>query len=532
MRCDKRDRNERTRVFLPRLGWIAAVALAACAFAVRSAPSADAGAAFRAALESIRVDDLRQEMKILTDDDKAGREPGTVGSRAAAEYLRRQLAAAQVQPAGDGGGYFQTFAPNYCNVLGKIKGSDPQLAKECILVGGHYDHLGLGIHGASLGPTGAIHPGADDNASGTTGVLELAQAFAALPKTPRRTVVFAFWDAEEKGLLGSKHWVAHPTVAIEQLKFAVNLDMIGRMRNEQLFIFGSRTGYGLRRLVSSCNEESPPMQIQFPWGVRANSDHYSFIEKSVPTLMFHTGAHEQLHRPTDRPERIDYLAEQRIVRTAFAVLYDLANRDAMPQFREAGRSETDEQRQEAARQKPQLPERLGVVWDTQATPGRGVRICQVAPNSAAAKAGLALGDRVLKFDGRDIRTDVDLIGAVATAPNATVATVEKSGKPAATEVPVQLMGQRLRFGFLWRLDDAEPRTVVLTQVIPGTPAAKAGLEAEDRILDVDGRSFADEKELAARLDKAAGGLRFRIDRNGRLRVIEVQLETASIRRAA
>ena len=141
-------------------------------------------------------------------------------------------------------------------MLAILQGSDPKLRDQVIVVGAHYDHLGYGGR-ASLGPYGYIHPGADDNASGTAAVLELAKAFTILSAPPKRSILFAAWDAEEKGLLGSKYWVAHPTVPLEHVVAAVNLDMVGRLRDDHLIVFGARSGYGWRRLLSSQNDDRP-----------------------------------------------------------------------------------------------------------------------------------------------------------------------------------------------------------------------------------------------------------------------------------
>ncbi len=202
---------------------------------------------------------------------KAAR-PARRGGRAAGDYLAEQYARLHVPGAAADGGYFQPFAPNFRNVLAILQGSDPQLRDQVIVVGAHYDHIGYGGHGLSLGPYGYIHPGADDNASGTSAVLELAKAFTILSSPPKRSILFAAWDAEEKGLLGSKHWVAHPTVPLEHVAAALNLDMIGRLRDEHLIVFGVRSGYGWRRLISGQNDDSG-LRLDFSWSLKPNADY-------------------------------------------------------------------------------------------------------------------------------------------------------------------------------------------------------------------------------------------------------------------
>ena len=183
-----------------------------CVWAV-SVRAAEKNSSYQAALESIKADELAEEVGTLANDAMEGREAGTRGGRAAADYLAGQYARLHLRGGGPDGAFLQPFEPNFHNVLAILQGSDPKWRDQVIVVGAHYDHLGYGGR-ASLGPYGYIHPGADDNASGTAAVLELAKAFTILSVGPKRSILFAAWDAEEKGLLGSKHWVAHPTVPL------------------------------------------------------------------------------------------------------------------------------------------------------------------------------------------------------------------------------------------------------------------------------------------------------------------------------
>ena len=124
----------------------------------------------------------------------------------------------------------------------------------CWWSGRHYDHLGHGVPGSRMSPPGAVYPGADDNASGSAGVLQLARTLGRLPQPPKHSVLVAFWDGEEKGLIGSKYWTAHPTVPLDHVVAMLNLDMIGTLRDNRLTVFGSRTAYGLRRLLAEENQ--------------------------------------------------------------------------------------------------------------------------------------------------------------------------------------------------------------------------------------------------------------------------------------
>ncbi|MCA9150146.1 MAG: M20/M25/M40 family metallo-hydrolase, partial [Planctomycetales bacterium] len=262
------------------------------------------------AAASITSTDLNRHLSLLADDAFEGREAGSRGGHAAGNYLAQQLPAT-LEPAGESGQFYQTFGHGYRNLLAVLPGADANLRHEYILVGAHYDHVGYGQRQNSPGPWGVIHNGADDNASGTAALLEVLQAFATSDVTPRRSILFAFWDGEEKGLLGSEHWVQHPTVPWQQVRLVINADMVGRLNGRPLEVQGTRTIAGLRHLVTEANRDSD-LPLNFAWKVEPNSDHYSFYKRQVPFVMFHTGLHDDYHRPSDDTERIDWEGLQAI----------------------------------------------------------------------------------------------------------------------------------------------------------------------------------------------------------------------------
>jgi len=493
--------------------------------------AAEENASFRTALESIRIDQLQGTVTSLTHPRLEGREAGTRGGLAAAEYLRDQLAALGLPGAGPDKGYFQRFGANYENVLAMLAGRDPKHQGEVLLVGAHYDHVGYGHQGSRLGEAGVLHPGADDNASGTAGVLQLARAFRLLTPPPRRSILFAFWDAEEKGMLGSKHFAANPSLGPARVVLAVNLDMIGRIRENRVSVRGTRTSYGLRRLLSRHNEQAR-LTLEFPWAMEANADHYPFFAEGIPVLMLHTEMHDDYHRPADAAGALDASGMQRIVRMLFSAAVELADRPEVPAFREASRTETDEARLALERQTVTLPPRLGVSWESRSTPGRGLVVSDVAAGSAAAKAGLRPGDRILRFNGRQLRLDADLQAAVMIAPRRVAMLIEHPGQPKPAEVAIELQGAPFRVGVTWREDDAEPGSVIITHVADGSPAAKAGLRPGDRVDQVNGRDFSGELELFERLRTLPAPLRFQVERDGQLRSVEVPVEPAPLRKAA
>ena len=182
------------------------------------------------AAATITTESVERHVGALADDTFEGREAGSRGGRAAAVYIVKHLQAAGLTGGGPKGSFYQPFGAGYSNILALLPGSDPELKNQILIVSAHYDHVGYGNRRNSYGPTGFIHNGADDNASGVAAVLKVVDAFSQLPERPKRTILFAFWDGEEKGLLGSEHWVGQPTVPLSKVMLMINADMIGHVR--------------------------------------------------------------------------------------------------------------------------------------------------------------------------------------------------------------------------------------------------------------------------------------------------------------
>ena len=501
-----------------------------CAWTV-SLRAVEKSSSYHAALESIKADDLGRYVGHLAAPALEGREAGTRGGIAAGDYLADHYARLHLHGGGEQGGFFQPFAPNFRNVLAVLPGSDPKLRDQVIIVCGHYDHIGYGGRGLSLDGYGDVHPGADDNASGTSAVLELAQAFTILSAPPKRSILFANWDAEEKGLLGSKYWVANPTVPIDRVVAGLNLDMIGRLRDNHLILIGTRSGCGWRRLLSSHNDAG--FKIDFPWELKANADHYSLFEHDIPVLLFHTGMHQNYHRASDLAKFINTQGMKEITRMLFGVVYELADGPTTPAFRAAAREETPETEKGLLDQAERPVERLGVGWIEDAAVSGGVVVSSVAPDSPAGRAGLRPGDRIVRIAGRDIRSDDDFFAAVSQAANPAVLNVSRPGEKKPLELTVKLAGIPLRWGMMWRVDDAEPGTVILTHVVRGSSAAGAGLAAGDRIYQVGGHDFADEAAFVGLTKTRAESLPLLVERDGRLRHVTLQSrQTEPLKRAA
>ena len=493
--------------------------------------AAEKNATHAAAMNSIAAEQLQAHVNVLAADDMEGREAGTAGGRAAAEYLVERLQELGLEGAGPDGTFYQRFGAGYRNVLARLPGRDPDLTSEIVILCAHYDHVGRGSRRDSLGKVGLIHNGADDNASGTSAILELAEAYGFLPEPPRRTVLFAFWDAEEKGLLGSKHWTANPTVARSRIVAAINLDMIGRLRDDRLTLFGSRTAHGYRRLVCA-NNISSDLRIDFSWTLTSNADHYPFYRHDIPVLFAHTGLHDQYHRETDDTDLINSEGMMRVVQMLFGVSYDLAEDKECPGFRTACRREVAPRSATFTKGVGAVPQRLGIAWDPQGADEGGIELTSVTPGSPADVAGIRPGDRVVELAGRIVQSGRDLAGAVFSAANPVRVVITSRIANERRELTVELDGEPLRLGITWRLDEAEPGTVILKQVFPGSAAARSGLRPGDRIYQVGGRDFADDEQFAEWATILPGPLELLVEREGRLETIVIHFADDVVERAA
>jgi len=474
-----------------------------------------------AAAGSITGAELKRHAEVLADDTFEGRESGSRGGRAAAGYIAQRLSDCGLQPAGTGKSWYQVFGGRYRNVLARVGGADSPLAEEVILLGAHYDHVGYGNSSNSYGPTGYIHNGADDNASGVAALLELAQSLEMV-QPPARTIVLAFWDGEEQGLLGSRHWVQQPTFPLDRVALLVNLDMVGRLRNNRLEVSGSRTAVGLRRMASEATAGTA-LELTFPWKIGENSDHWPFFQRRVPYLMLHTGLHGDYHRPSDDVDKLNVEGMESITRMLLQLSLRLANRPEPIRFRSASQSEGTAQRKALYRLPPSPPSRLGVAWKAgQQSSQPGVRVSRVLRDSPADRAGLRVGDQIVRFAAQPIATGDDLLAAVATAPVETTAEVQREDESEPQSLQLRLAGQPTRVGITWRVDPANPHSVLLVRVIPGSPAHRAGLQPLDRIYQFNGQDLTSSADLLADLH-AATTATLRVERRGQLRQVELQL---------
>ncbi len=474
-----------------------------------------------AAMATIQERDLARHVNALADDTLEGREAGTRGGRAAAGYLVRLLKSYGVEPAGEGGSYYQVFGPGFRNILGKLPGSDPTLAQQVIVIGAHYDHVGYGTETNSYGPTGYIHNGADDNGSGTAGLLELIQAFSQMQPQPKRTLLFAFWDAEEKGLLGSKHWVANPTLPLRQISLVLNMDMIGRVKDRKVEVYGTRSTFGLRSLVSQSNLEN--LDLEFTWEMKENSDHFSFYERGIPVLMLHSGLHDDYHRPSDDADKINTQGMLDLTRIQFRIINAWADRPDVPGFRTRSRGETTGGEKLLETAISPMAGRLGVLWNSDSPTEQGLQLTRVVPDSAADQAGLKAGDWLTAVNGTTIADGATFRSWILSAHNPLHLTVLRNDISDPEEVEVTLAGSPIRVGVSWRMDDAEPNSAIVVRVVSGSAAYNAGVRLGDRIYEVNGRRFSSNDELRQLLVDTDSPFDILVERRGQVRRCHVEV---------
>jgi Zn-dependent M28 family amino/carboxypeptidase len=317
------------------------------------------------------------------------------------------------------------------NVLAAIPGSDPQLKNEWVVVGGHYDHLGLGERD-SLAPSliGQVHHGADDNASGTAGVLEIARVVAANPH-PRRSILFMTFAGEELGLLGSSYFVNHPTIPLDKVAAMINMDMIGRLQNERLYVGGVGTSTDFKSWMETLNRPLG-FNLDFSDTGYGSSDHTSFTIKRIPVLFFFSGLHSDYHKPSDTADKINADGARKILSLVYLSLDRLANAESRPQFVQV------QQEQPAGGGGGGYGPYFGSIPDFR-DDLKGVLFADVQPNSPAAKAGLLAGDLMTEFAGQGIQNLYDFTFALrAKKPGDVVAVVVKrNGQEVKTNVTLE-----------------------------------------------------------------------------------------------
>ncbi|MCB2207730.1 MAG: M20/M25/M40 family metallo-hydrolase [Bacteroidetes bacterium] len=291
------------------------------------------------------------------------------------------------------------------NVVAIIEGTDPTLKNEYIVIGAHYDHLGFGGQGSgSRTPdTLAIHNGADDNASGTAGIIELAEKLSSNQDQLKRSIVIMAFGAEEMGLLGSQFFTSNALVDLKDVKAMFNFDMIGRLDTTDagVMVAGTGTAVEFESLLASYEEKSALAFNHSPEGYGA-SDHASFYASNVPVLFFTTGAHPDYHTPDDDADKINYEGQKEILDYAYPLILDLANRDINLTYQEAGPKERT-----GGAGRRGLKVKLGIMPDFTATENDGLGVGGVTAGGPASKSGMLKGDKIVAINGMTITNIYD-----------------------------------------------------------------------------------------------------------------------------
>ncbi|MBI1288486.1 MAG: M28 family peptidase [Flavobacteriales bacterium] len=344
---------------------------------------------------------LKKDVGYLAADKLEGREIGTEGEQLAAEYIARRFEEIGIAPKGKDG-YFQTFSrkqeqdPHSATptdtgvVVGRnVVAFIDNGAKETVIIGAHYDHLGYGAHGSLSSDGPAIHNGADDNASGVAVMLDLAAKLKNGPKA--NNYLFIAFSGEERGLWGSNFFTKEPTLKLEDVNYMINMDMVGRLNAEKkLAINGTGTSPVWKDALETINNGRFDLVLSES-GV-GPSDHTSFYLKDIPVLHFFTGQHEDYHKPSDDVEKINFEGMEQISALIFNLISELDDDGEL-----AFTKTKDEDKSNA----PRFSVTLGVVPDY-LFDGSGMRISGVKEGRTADKAGLIEGDIVIKMGDIDV----------------------------------------------------------------------------------------------------------------------------------
>ncbi len=434
------------------------LALVALAPVVAAPALTQSGGPRAAALDTAR---LRADVAYLASDALEGRGTGTAGNDSAGAFLARRYRRLGLRPvfvdstapcpaarrAACRPRFTQEFVARRArrgqpqapielparNVAALLRGTDPLLRDEVVIIGAHYDHLGREIDfAADPDAKDQIRNGADDNASGTAGVLELARRFRDAPT--RRSLLFVHFGAEELGLLGSVAFVGKTPVPLARTQAMVNFDMIGRLRGDSLIIAGIGTAAEWKPMIDSVNRATALTLALLPDG-SGRSDHSSFFERDIPVLHFFTNVHEDYHRATDDVEKINVAGMARVLDLAEGVVRALGDRPARLAFTKQAAPPV------AASGGGGSGVYLGSVPDMATVDGKGLRLSGVRPGSPADVAGLKAGDTIVEFDGKvitDLYTYTDALRS--RQPGDSVTIVVQRGD---TRVPVRvLLGKR------------------------------------------------------------------------------------------
>ena len=370
--------------------------------------------AFALQVYAQRQDEMKKTVAFLASQELGGRFPGTAGDTLASEFILERLRGLRLKPVLKGKkkkAYYHDFTygkeeeRTTHNILAVLPGKDKQLKNEYIVVGSHYDHLGMGGKGSgSRRPdTLAVHPGADDNASGDAVVLELARHFKKV-RSPR-SIIFAFFGAEEQGLVGSKYFVEWMKTEdknrknlpddIKGIVAMVNLDMVGRMRDDAMSVAGTGTSSSFKALAENVGKQTN-LKISCTADGYGASDQASFVAADVPVLFLTTGGHMEYHTPFDKPHTLNYQGMQQTLDYAKELISQLAEMPQRPDYINVPSTMNMSH--------TRFKVTLGLMPDVMgASSIPGLRADIVVAGKPAHKAGIRSGDVIQEINGMPVK---------------------------------------------------------------------------------------------------------------------------------
>lgn len=306
-------------------------------------------------MHTITASELKEHLQVIASDEMEGRNTGSEGQKKAGKYIISQYRKGKIQPARQNGDYYQhipseyfrkrarTPLPDSENIIAFIKGSS--LPDEVVVISAHYDHIGT--------KNGQIYNGADDDGSGTVALMEIAEAFATAKKQgkgPKRSVMILHVTGEEHGLLGSEFYADNPVFPLSSTVANVNIDMIGRRddphahTNNYIYLIGSDyLSSELHEICERMNQEHINLTLDYTFNDRNDpnrfyyrSDHYNFAKNNIPSVFLFSGVHQDYHQPGDDVDKIEFDALEKRAKLAFAIIWELANRDKRPVVDKSG----------------------------------------------------------------------------------------------------------------------------------------------------------------------------------------------------
>jgi hypothetical protein len=362
--------------------------------------------------QKIEEKNIKTHIKFLSDDALQGRFTGSAGERLALGYIEKQFKALKLQPKGESDSFEQKF-PFKSGVHGTgTEGTAHNAvafldnkADKTIIIGAHFDHLGLGENGSSLdaNPKGKIHNGADDNASGVAGVLELARYFSKNQISEKSNFLFICFSGEELGLYGSKYFTEHPSIDLTKVNYMINMDMIGRLNptTKSVSVSGSGTSPVWETLLK--NMSGTQLNIKTDSAGIGPSDHSSFYLKNIPVLHFFTGSHSDYHKPSDDWDKINYAGEKEVLDLIIAVIEKLDNEPQLAFLPTKNKSMSSSRSFKVT---------MGVM-PSYTSDVAGLLVDGATDGKPAQKAGIQTGDVITKigdYEIKDIQTYMDALG--------------------------------------------------------------------------------------------------------------------------